>query len=187
MGAGKGMTCHGLKGGIGSASRLISLPEGCFTLGVLVLANHGKLADLLLEGKNIGREIDSENLEPDKGSIIVLLATDLPASDRQLRRILKRTSVGLARLGSFIGHGSGEIMLGFSTANTIPRGAAEGIFCQKVLNEEKIDLAFRAAAFACQEAVLNALVTARATTGFQGQMRHSLLEFLPGLGWPLQA
>lgn len=187
MGAGKGMTCHGLKGGIGSASRLISLPEGCFTLGVLVLANHGKLADLLLEGKNIGREIDSENLEPDKGSIIVLLATDLPASDRQLRRILKRTSVGLARLGSFIGHGSGEIMLGFSTANTIPRGAAEGIFCQKVLNEEKIDLAFRAAAFACQEAVLNALATARATTGFQGNMRRSLSEFLPGLGWPLQA
>ena len=84
------MTCHGLKGGIGSASRLISLPEGCFTLGVLVLANHGKLADLLLEGKNIGREIDSENLEPDKGSIIVLLATDLPASDRQLRRILEQ-------------------------------------------------------------------------------------------------
>lgn len=187
VGAGKGMTCHGLKGGIGSASRLISLPEGCFTLGVLVLANHGKLADLLLEGKNIGREIDSENLEPDKGSIIVLLATDLPASDRQLRRILKRTSVGLARLGSFIGHGSGEIMLGFSTANTIPRGAAEGIFCQKVLNEEKIDLPFRAAAFACQEAVLNALVTARATTGFQGNMRRSLSEFLPGLGWPLQA
>ena len=78
-------------------------------------------------------------------------------------------------------------MLGFSTANTIPRGASEGIFCQKVLNEEKIDLPFRAAAFACQEAVLNALATARATTGFQGNMRRSLSEFLPGLGWPLQA
>lgn len=184
VGGGRGMVCHGLKGGIGSASRIIELPEGRFTMGILVQANHGRLPDLLLEGKPIGARIDSENFEPDKGSIIVLLATDLPASDRQLKRILKRTSVGLARLGSFIGHGSGEVMIGFSTANTIPRDAQEGILTQRVLNEEKIDLAFQAAAYACQEAVLNALVTSKTTVGYQGDIRKSLAEFLPSLGWP---
>ncbi len=183
VGGGCGMVCHGLKGGIGSASRIIELPEGRFTLGVLVQANHGRLPDLLLEGKPIGTRIDSENFEPDKGSIIVLLATDLPASDRQLKRILKRTSVGLARLGSFIGHGSGEVMIGFSTSNTIHRDAQEGILTQRVLNEEKIDLAFQAAAYACQEAVLNALATSKTTVGYQGDIRKSLAEFLPGLGW----
>ena len=184
VGGGCGMVCHGLKGGIGSASRIIELPEGRFTLGILVQANHGRLPDLLLEGKPIGARIDSENFEPDKGSIIILLATDLPASDRQLKRILKRTSVGLARLGSFIGHGSGEVMIGFSTSNTIPRDAQEGILTQRVLNEEKIDLAFQAAAYACQEAVLNALITSKTTVGYQGDIRKSLAEFLPSLGWP---
>ena len=183
VGGGCGMVCHGLKGGIGSASRIIELPEGRFTLGILVQANHGRLPDLLLEGKPIGTRIDSENFEPDKGSIIILLATDLPASDRQLKRILKRTSVGLARLGSFIGHGSGEVMIGFSTANTIPRDAQEGILTQRVLNEETIDLPFQAAAYACQEAVLNALITSKTTVGYQGDIRKSLAEFLPGLGW----
>lgn len=181
VGGGAGMVCHGLKGGIGSASRVIELPEGRFTLGVLVQANHGRLPDLQIAGQPVGARIDLQNFEPDKGSIILLLATNLPASDRQLKRIIKRMSVGLARLGSYIGHGSGEIMLGFSTANTILRNAEHSLLTQTILNEEKIDLAFRAAACAAEEAVLNALVSSKTTVGYQGDVRKSLAEFLPAL------
>lgn len=121
VGAGRGMSCHGLKGGIGTSSREIQIGEQTFTIGVLVLTNHGSLADLIIEGRNIGSEIDLQIQAnaPDKGSCIMIVATDLPVTDRQLKRIIKRCSVGLARVGSYIGHGSGEIMVGFSTANRI--------------------------------------------------------------------
>ncbi len=75
---------------------------------------------------------------PDKGSCIVILATDLPLSDRQLRRILKRCSVGLARLGSYIGHGSGEVFVGFSTANVLRLGETRDVLTRRELNEERM-------------------------------------------------
>lgn len=115
---------------------------------------------------------------PDKGSCIVILATDLPLSDRQLRRILKRCSVGLARLGSYIGHGSGEVFVGFSTANVLRLGETRDVLTRRELNEERIDLPFRAAAEATEEAVLNSMVAAEQVTGFSGNTRHSLAEFL---------
>ena len=181
VGCGRGMTCHGLKGGVGSASRVLKLDGRAYTLGVLVQANHGRLKDLTIAGDNVGADIQRQMDEslPDKGSCIVILATDLPASDRQLRRIVKRCSVGLARLGSFIGHGSGEVFIGFSTANRLPaeddRRAV--IPCQQ-LNERYIDRAFRAAAEATEEAVLNALCAAEDVTGPTGTMRLALSNFL---------
>lgn len=182
VGAGCGTICHGLKGGIGSASRLLELEGKTYTLGVLVQSNYGKLADFTLCGKNIGPAILEAQQQPDvtvdKGSIMMLLATDLPLSDRQLQRVIKRCSVGLARLGSFVGHGSGEIMIGFSTAYRIPHQGESAIYSYPQLHESKIDLAFRAAAEATEEAVLNSMLCAAATTGPSGETRHSLAEYL---------
>ncbi len=178
VGAGKGMTCHDLKGGIGSSSRLIQVGEETFTLGVLALTNHGCLSDLTIAGDPIGKRIEEKIKEdtPDQGSCILILATDLPVTSRQLTRIIRRCAVGLARLGSYTGHGSGEVMVGFSTANRIP---AEGeCLCLRCIHEDHIDKAFRAAAEATEEAVLRSMLEAGAVTGYSGKIRRSLREFV---------
>ncbi|MGB6409079.1 MAG: P1 family peptidase, partial [Planococcus donghaensis] len=124
VGAGRGMLCYSLKGGIGSASRMVELTNGNYTVGVLVLSNFGMLSDLTVGGNPIGKKLKKQILqslkEQDKGSVMVVVATDLPVSERQLNRILKRSVTGLSRTGSIITNGSGEIVLGFSTANKIP-------------------------------------------------------------------
>lgn len=180
VGAGRGMSCHGLKGGIGTASRVVRIAGECFVLGVLVLSNHGSLADLTIGGERVGENIEKQLREdaPDKGSCIMIVATDLPLTSRQLKRIIRRCSVGLARLGSHIGHGSGEVMIGFSTANRIPaRGKMASLRC---IHEEQMDQAFRAAAEATEEAVLRSMLSAEAVTGYTGKKRRSLAEFWKG-------
>ena len=177
VGAGKGMTCHDLKGGIGSSSRIIEIGNQRYTLGVLALTNHGSLSDLTIGGKNIGADIERQIREdtPDEGSCILILATDLPVSSRQLGRILRRCSVGLARLGSFIGHGSGEVFIGFSTANRVPEEA--DCFSLNCIHEFHINTAFRAAAEATEEAILRSMLHAKTVTGYSGKVRRSLAEF----------
>ncbi|MDP2790302.1 MAG: P1 family peptidase, partial [Rectinemataceae bacterium] len=192
VGAGRGMVCHGLKGGIGSASRLFSLDGKDYTLGLLALTNHGRLADLRIGGRAIGREI-AEKLKdgvdvaaaPDKGSVILIFATDAPLSDRQIGRVIKRGSVGLARLGSFIGHGSGEVFLGFSTAWSVSGAAGAGaptapsdILSVPMVREEKLDMLFRAAAECAEEAVLNSMAAAAPSTGLGGYRCASLSSFI---------
>lgn len=177
VGAGKGMTCHDLKGGIGSSSRMIEIDGERFTLGVLVLTNHGSLRDLTIGGENIGADIERRIREdsPDEGSCIMVLGTDLPVTSRQLGRIIRRCSVGLARLGSYIGHGSGEVMVGFSTANRIP--ASGGCLNLRCIHESHMDGAFRAVAEATEEAVLRSMLKADTVTGYSGKVRRSLSEF----------
>jgi len=177
VGAGKGMTCHDLKGGIGTASRIIVIGEERFYLGVLVQTNHGSLSDLQIHGEPVGQEIERRIHEdtPDQGSCIMIVATDLPLTSRQLGRVIKRCSVGLARLGSYIGHGSGEVMIGFSTANRIP--SSGGCFSLRCIHESQINKAFRAAAEATEEAVLRSMLNAGSVTGYSGKVRRSLSEF----------
>ncbi|MDD6051434.1 MAG: P1 family peptidase [Clostridiales bacterium] len=177
VGAGKGMTCHDLKGGIGSSSRLMEVDGEVFHLGVLVQTNHGSLSDLRIDGQMVGQEIERRIHEdtPDQGSCIMILATDLPLTARQLTRVIRRCSVGLARLGSYIGHGSGEVMIGFSTANRIPENA--GCFQLRCIHESQINKAFRAAAEATEEAVLRSMYFANPVTGYSGKVRRSLKEF----------
>jgi len=174
------MTCHGLKGGIGSASRLIELAGQTYTLGVLVLTNHGRLNDLMIQGRNIGKEIQKQMAEslPDKGSCIVIMATDLPLSDRQIHRVIRRAGVALARLGSYTGHGSGEVFLGFTTANRIPHSPAASLVPMTVIHEDCIDLAFRAMAEATEEAVLDSMLMAETVIASNGTTRRSLADFL---------
>ncbi len=180
VGAGRGMTCHGLKGGIGSASRLLTLNGNTYTLGVLALTNHGRLNDLTIQEDPIGRRIQQQMTEslPDKGSCIIVMATDIPLSDRQLKRVIRRAGVGLARLGSYTGHGSGEVFLGFTTANRVPHSAEQAFLPVTVLHEDHIDPVFRAMAEATEEAVLNSMLTAETVVSANGTVRRSLAEFL---------
>jgi D-aminopeptidase len=187
IGGGKGMSCHQLKGGIGSASRVFSLAGKEYTLGVLVQSNYGLLKDLSINGKKIGLEIEKEielKKEEDKGSIIIIIATDLPLSSRQLNRICKRASVGLIRTGSYIGNGSGDIIIGFSTANPIKYKEKiedddlDCIINQKILNENKINIPFRAVSEATEEAILNSMITAEEVIGYKGNKRFTLKSFI---------
>ena len=177
VGAGKGMTCHDLKGGIGTSSRQIEIDGEVFHLGVLVQTNHGSLSDLRIDGHPVGAEIERRIHEdtPDQGSCIMIVATDLPVTSRQLTRIIRRCSVGLARLGSYIGHGSGEVMVGFSTANRIP--SESGFMNFRCIHESYMDRAFRAVAEATEEAVLQSMLNADPVTGYSGKYRHSLKEY----------
>jgi len=179
VGAGKGMSCHGLKGGIGSASRVVPLQESEYTLGVMTLTNHGRLPDLRIDGAPVERFASAG--EAERGSCIVIVATDLPLTDRQLYRAVRRAGVGLIRLGSFIGHGSGEVMVGFTTANRLPHESAADVLELRALHEDRMDLVFRAVAEATEEAVLNAMAAAGSVTGYQGHSRESLADYLARL------
>jgi len=180
VGAGKGMSCHQLKSGIGSASRVLSFDGTDYTLGVLVLANHGVMGDLTINGEKVGQRIrqsiDAE-INEDKGSIIVIVATDLPLSQRQLKRVCKRATVGIARVGSYIGHGSGDLVIGFSTANRLKPSECilETITRFK---ESALETVFRAMSEATEESILNALITSNRVEGYQGHVRRALKDYL---------
>jgi D-aminopeptidase len=179
VGAGTGMSAFGFKGGIGTASRLIALDGRGFTLGVLVQANFGNAGDLVLpDGRRPLPPAASPVQPPERGSVIIILATDLPLESRQLTRIARRCGAGLARLGAFWGNGSGDIAIAFSTAGRIAHHEKADLVPLTVLNENRIDLAFRAAAEATQEAVLNAMLAAPETVGRDGNRRPSLADCL---------
>ena len=178
VGAGRGMSCYQLKGGVGTASRIVEVEGLPFTLGVLVLSNFGQLEDLRVDGRLIGPAIGKIHPpQDDQGSVIVLIATDIPLTERQLKRVAKRASVGITRTGAFIGSGSGEIAIAFSTANRISHHETKALTSLRALNENHINLAFRAAAEATEEAVLNSMITAEAVEGRDGNFRHSLGEY----------
>ena len=173
-GAGRGTICYGMKGGIGSSSRLMKIDGKTYALGVLVQSNYGASADFRAACL-------PENLaESDQGSIILIVATDLPLSARQLRRVLRRTSVGMARLGSYIGHGSGEIAVGFTTAPL--ESAGDSFRSQTVLREEKMNIPFRAAGECAEEAILQSMWHAAPDTARDGSRIPSLREFLENNG-----
>lgn len=176
VGAGTGMVAFGFKGGIGTASRQIVLDGTVHTLGALVLANFGRAGDLVLPD---GRRPDPTGMaEAEKGSVIVVLGTDLPVDQRQLTRICRRASAGLARLGAFYGNGSGDIVLGFTTRNRIPHRPTGDIGQVERMSDGRIDDGFRAACEATEEAVLNALCAATSVEGRNGAYRPLLSEWL---------
>ncbi|WP_455819500.1 DmpA family aminopeptidase [Pseudomonas cerasi] len=172
VGAGRGMSCFSLKGGIGTASRVI--PSLNATLGVLVLANFGALEALTLDGVRAGDMIAplvvGNAPQLDAGSVIIIMATDAPLDARQLKRIAKRAGAGLGRLGSYWGHGSGDIAVAFST-QPLPLPPQDDV----------LEPMLAAAADATEQAVLDALLSAEAVTGFRGHHRPSLTQILDRL------
>ena len=179
VGAGRGMRCHGLKGGIGSASRVVELDGKPYTIGALVLSNHAVFDDLVVAGTPIQTLLDA-SIPPheDKGSIITVLATDIPLSERQLRRLCHRALVGLSRTGSFCGNGSGEIVIAFTTANRVPHDSEKTILPMGMVHDDAINPLFRAVAECVEESVLSSLLHAETVTGHHGRTVKSLRELL---------
>ena len=181
VGAGRGMRCHGLKGGIGSSSRALELDGQTFHMGALVLSNHAKFDDLIIAGVPVARRLEQAAQVPpheDKGSIITVLATDVPLSERQLGRVARRALVGLSRTGSFCGNGSGEIVIAFSTGNRISHYPQSDLVTLRAVSETKMDLLFRAAAECVEESVLSSLLHAETVTGRNGLTVRSLADLL---------
>ena len=179
VGAGTGMSCYQLKGGIGSASRVLKLDDKEYTIGSLVLSNFGLKEDLLVDGIKVGEQIlEKEAGELEKGSIIIILATDIPMSDRQLKRIAKRVPIGLARTGSHIGNGSGDIVIAFSTANRIKHYEYRDIVSIKIINENIIDKVFRGVIECVEEAVISSLLHSEKTIGTSEHKRESLKKYI---------
>lgn len=176
VGAGAGMITFGFKGGIGTASRVMTLQGREHVLGALVLSNFGRAGDLVLpDGRRPDPRVPRED---EKGSIIVVLATDLPVDHRQLSRICRRAGAGIARLGAFYGNGSGDIVLGFTSRNRIAHRPAEDVSVVERMSDARIDDAFRAACEATEEAILNAMSTATAVRGRKGATRPLLADWL---------
>lgn len=185
VGAGRGMSSFQLKGGIGSASRRTTMTDGTpYTVGALVLANYGRQPQLVLAGHAVGERLaalqaSAEPREPEKGSIIIVIATDAPLDARQLRRLALRAGAGLARTGSVFGHGSGDIVLAFSTAYTVPDRADRPMPAVAMLHDALLDGLFQAAADSTEQAILHALWRATPVTGRDGNHRAALGELLP--------
>lgn len=171
VGAGKGMVCFGYKGGIGTSSRVIQEAEDPYTIGVLVLSNFGQEEEFLRE--KYGLSAKGEGIaETADGSIMIVLATDAPLSDRQLQRVAKRCGIGLGRTGSHFSHGSGDIVIAFSTANKMPHETDSVIETRQQLREGHpvMNQLFTAAAEATEEAILNSLSQAETTRGRDGHV-----------------
>ena len=171
VGGGTGMICHEFKCGIGTSSRKVEIRGGEYTVGVLVQANYGVRSELKIAGVPVGEHL-TENLaydEPqgDTGSIIIVVATDAPLLPHQLKRMARRASLGLARMGSYAGNGSGDIFIAFSTAEETMRKETPVSDVSSVGFEAMDDL-FLATVRATEEAIVNAMVAARDLTGDQG-------------------
>jgi L-aminopeptidase/D-esterase-like protein len=171
VGGGTGMVCNGFKGGIGTSSRKLSVKDGGYTVGVLVQCNYGSRQNFRVAGIPVGREIPSEDpyaLAPgditERGSIIVIVATDAPLLPHQLKRLARRVSLGLGRNGSISGNGSGDIFIAFSTANP-GVAAVDRVVDLKMVPNDLLNPLFEATVEATEESVINAMIAADSMTG----------------------
>ena len=176
VGGGTAMSCYGFKCGTGTASRTVAIPNGRYTVGVLVQANHG--GNLRIAGIPVYTEITSAPLPPpppkpgdepqELGSIIIVIATDAPLLPHQLKRLAHRSSHGLGRTGATSGNGSGDIAIAFSTANP-GAAAAPDTASVSTISNGRISALFTATAEAVEEAIINALIAGETMTGAGGR------------------
>lgn len=176
VGAGTGMSAFGYKGGIGTASRVV---DESWTVGVLVLANFGRKNQLTIDGVPVGRMLEAADEEPpERGSIMFVVATDAPLLDRGLRRLARRCAIGLGRTGSISGHGSGDYVIAFSSAEVVRvphEPTAPTMKTEIVLDSgHTIDNLFQATVEATEEAIVNALFRATTVVGRDGHVRNAL-------------
>ncbi|MDO4976991.1 MAG: P1 family peptidase [Eubacteriales bacterium] len=236
VGSGTGMSCLGLKGGIGSASRKLEIEGETYHIGALVMTNFGAPGHLVIGGvhydtrtvkkKDIKRlvkqrmasisfeeekkaereaekeaekmdrfsesaksqgenrkEILEEGIvqEQDKGSIIMIIGTDIPLSERQLTRVAKRSAIALGRCGSYMGNGSGDIAISFTTANRIPHEPEQSILTMKMFSDDEISKVFEASVEAVEESIISSLWHAESFIGRAGHGRMGLQDYLKNL------
>lgn len=173
VGGGTGMITCDFKAGIGTSSRKLPQVFGGYTLGVLVMSNFGKMHNLRVAGLPVGELLAEKfrNLPRRQfsyGSIIAVVATDAPLLPHQLTRLCKRVALGIGRVGSYAAHGSGEIVVGFSTANVVPRRTRKMVYKMKLLLDQRLDPLYEAVMEATEEAILNALCMATPMAGVDG-------------------
>lgn len=170
VGAGTGTICFGYKGGIGTASRVLSAEKGGYTIGVLVQTNFG--GNLTIAGIPVEAELKAmENDDSGNGSCMIVVATDAPITSRNLRRLAKRATFGLARTGSNCSNGSGDYVIAFSTAEDLrdPYFSNNTLLLKKnELRNDKMTPLFEAVIEATEEAILNSLFKAKTVTGKNG-------------------
>ncbi|GHF18771.1 D-aminopeptidase [Kordiimonas sediminis] len=176
VGAGTGTVAFGWKGGIGTSSRRLPASLGGHTVGVLVQANYGGV--LTIDGHKIGEQLDQYYLKDAvgtdasaDGSIMIVVATDAPLSDRNLLRLAKRATVGLARTGSSMTNGSGDYILAFSTHPSVRRDNSADALDQNTLPNSRMSPLFQSVAEATEEAIYNALLMAEDTIGHRGTIK----------------
>ena len=179
VGAGTGMITCDFKAGIGTASRRVPAPVGAFNVGVLVQTNFGVMHNLRVDGVPVGQLLqssftDQARRQHNYGSIIAVVATDAPMLSSQLARLCKRAALGIGRAGSYAAHGSGELIIGFSTANKVPRATSGMIHHLDVILDVATDDLYEAVIECTEEAIVNALCMA---DGMRGRDDH----FAPGL------
>jgi D-aminopeptidase len=194
VGGGTGSVCHELKGGIGTASRVLPASLGDHTVGVLAQANYGKREWLRVDGVPVGAEIGTTEIPspyetvrrlganappPGSGSIIVVIATDAPLLPHQCRRLAKRAGLGIARAGGTGGHTSGDLFIAFATGNRLPSEADEDrpatwTYDVRAVGDGVIDALFDGVIEATEEAIINALVAATTMVGRDGVTAHAL-------------
>jgi len=175
VGGGTGMICFEFKGGTGTASRQLSEKQGGYTVGVLVQCNFGTRHLLRIAGAPVGYEITGHRVRgEDTGSIIVVVGTDAPLLPSQMKRIAKRVTLGLGRLGSISGDGSGDIFIAFSTANAGAGLEQKKPVALQMLPNDRMDALFEGTVQATEEAVVNALVAAQTMTGADGHKVEAL-------------
>lgn len=173
VGAGTGTVCFGWKGGIGTSSRLLPGNLGRYTLGVLVQTNFGGVLQIdgIPVGKLAGQPGLSESLADASadGSIMIVLATDAPLSDRNLRRLARRALAGLARTGASLSNGSGDYVVAFSSAYEVRRTQEKRskVWAYPEMSNELMSPLFQAAIEATEEAIYNSLCMADTTKGHQ--------------------
>ena len=187
VGAGTGTVAFGFKGGIGTASRRLPSSQGGWTLGVLVQSNYGGVLNIagVPVGIKLGRHAFADQSDRDTadGSIVVVIATDAPMSDRNLRRIAERAFIGIGRTGSSFSNGSGDYAIAFSTSPAVRReeGSAPTVQIDDLRNEALSPL-FQAVAEATEEAVVNSLFAGKTVKGHRGTVERLPVEtILPWL------
>jgi D-aminopeptidase len=179
VGAGTGMITCDFAGGIGTSSRRVALQSLECTVGVLVLSNFGKMRDFRVDGVPIGALLASA-YDSDRqrrrsyGSIIAVVATDAPVMSAQLVRVAKRAALGIGRVGSYAAHGSGEIVVAFSTSNLVPRESPTMMAELRVLLDSALNPIYQATVEATEEAIVNALSMSSGQTGRDGHEAPAL-------------
>lgn len=199
VGAGTGTRAFGWKGGIGTSSRVLPASLGGYTVGVLVQSNFGGI--LSLNGAPVGRELGQYSFRGDvegrpgrgaggeqaaagdpwldqedtgQGSIMMVVATDAPLSDRNLERLAARAIMGLARTGSFAGNGSGDYVIAFSTHPSVRRAPGEAAQAPSEVGNERMSALFQAVVEATEESIYNSLLMATTVTGVDGNTAEAL-------------
>lgn len=180
VGGGTGMMCHDFKGGIGTSSRKLTEEQGAFTVGVLVQANHGDRVNLRIAGVPVGQEITdlmpeihADETERPTSSIIAIVATDCPLLPHQLKRLAKRVSLGVGRVGGMGESFSGDIFLAFSTA-LVGEENERGIQTAQMVSHYRMDPLLTATVQATEEAIVNALVAAETMQGINDNTVYAI-------------